>query len=105
VIGSGNPNIALIQGAIDPSVNPYNHASPYLAEPMVTSNGITWYIFHNPQGGKPGCDLGYAQALMPNGKDVIGLGTMDEDYCPGNPNEAPSVVLLKQILSTFKFTN
>lgn len=99
----GDPVISVITNVSDPSKNPYGDA-PYATEPQITLNGITWHVFHNSEGGMQECDSATFQTLMPNGKDVIYISTIDENHCPGNPKEAPSVVLLKQILSTFKFT-
>ncbi|MFZ2226651.1 MAG: hypothetical protein WA064_04285 [Candidatus Moraniibacteriota bacterium] len=79
--------------------------SPYVAEPQIMLGGITWRVFYSQHAQKGDCDGAAFQALTLDGKNVIYVDYIDRGHCPGNSKEAPSVVFLKQVLSTFKFTN
>ena len=100
---TGDPIIKIMKNVTNLSKDPYGDAS-FVAEPQIVINGITWHVFYNSEGGKPRCDSAAFQTLMPNGKDVIYISTLDENNCPGNPQQASSVAYLKQVLSTFRFT-
>lgn len=96
-------DIKIIKNFSDLSKDPYGDSS-YTAFPQITLNGIIWHVFYNSKGGMPQCDAASFQALTLDGKNVIYISVLDENHCPGDPKQAPSVAFLSQILSTFKFT-
>ncbi len=99
VVNGLNPSITIVKNWMDQNSDPYTLKVSSSEESI---GGITWDFFYDPAGGKPGCDMTVAQTKISTG--ILRVEIFDETHCPGDPKQQPSANLLKQILSTFKFT-
>ena len=116
-IASGNPNastsmdITIIEKLGDPLLQPFGKLNQFYKIPTIhttslTTNGVQWELFYNPKQTMGGCEYSFAQTLMSN-DDVLTISISDNDtetQCPGTLETSNSQPLLKQILSTFKFS-
>ncbi len=97
------PEIKIVSSWRNPKINPYD---PKIKPTKIVINNIEWNVFYNAVGGSNGCDTTtFITPAKGSTSSIVLVTYEDKKVCPGDKNDSKSTEIVKEFLSTFKFTN